>query len=260
MSQPLILMATLPYEKGRRSAWNGGALERPEVKHGETVISEIVGESVLISYELKKASYGEWVDGINRLYKHTDGINEGNADAVWAIVKSQFNVNKVPNSYYMPIVKRLLYVKGWGDFWDIFTIVEDQSGFGYMGGTGCGSLIHDLRFHKVMGVKEELGASATPGTQDHLKWVLATLLFSHMLGEVKGIRQGNKRLREAVAEDDIFVTLNARPMCQATVHCHGAHGYPVRNGKIEDTSCTKCAKKLGVTANAAGRRKAGAHV
>ncbi len=172
-----------------------------------------------------------------------------NVDAILEIMAGALSETNVPNRFVIPVIDNLLSVKGWYNYYQNFTILDDQRGFGYMGGAGCGKLIHDLTFSKILGVNPELTG---------VRRTLAAMQFNGMLGEVKEIRRTNKHLREALAEDHIFVTLNARPMCQATVRYRNAHGYPVVNGATADCSCTKCCKKLNVVPDAAGRRRAGA--
>lgn len=234
---------TIPYEE--KSVYGGG-LRRPTVYYNEKLIKDVPDKEIVMGFRIGKGG-----EGFHSLCNHAEVIKTKNADAVWALVKDQFDVNKVPGQYAVLVIYAMLNAKGWNNLYDLFEILENQTGFGWMGGTGCGRLVHDLTFHKVLGVKAEHAGAG-------LKWVLATLLFSSMLGKVKGVRQEHKHLRDRLKEDEVFVTLAAKPKCQATVHYHGAHGYPLLGIKADEISCKKCAKKLGLEPNARGRRMAGA--
>ncbi len=243
----------LPYEK---DGYRGHGFRRPSVYSGERVLSEVEddGTGDLGSVTIEFEEDGKGWDGKPRtdfghLATRWQVITEKNVDAILELFAGALNEKSVPTRWTLPLVELLLRCKGWANLYDNFDILDDQTGFGYMGGTGCGRLIHDLRFSKILGVKPSLKG---------IRRTLAAMCFNGMLGAVKDIRQENKHLREALTEDQVFVTMNAKPTCQATVAYHNAHGYPVVNGSSVDCSCTKCAKKLGVVANAAGRRRAGA--
>ncbi len=122
-----------------------------------------------------------------------------------------------------------------------FDLLGNQKGFGFMGGTGCGRLIHDLTFTKILGPKKGLKG---PLAETAVYW------FAAMLGTTKHLREETKHLRDAIKEEDLFVTVGAFPGCQRTVKNYHAIGYPVKGIKaLEGMTCKKCRKAHGLKEN-----------
>jgi hypothetical protein len=233
----------LPYT--RRSRHSDSPMQRPYLHNAYKVVSEIVGESVTISFEqgVLKGESGR-VD-FGHLTTFPRVITEKNVDAVLELVGDELDVNRKPDLHTLPVVEALLTAKGWNNDRENYDMLDGQEGWGFMGGTGCGALVHKLRYTKVLGVKpEHVG----------VRRVLAAMQFNAWLGQVKAIRAENAHLREAVSADELFVTYNAHPICQATVRHFHARGFLVGKAGAEHCSCTKCAAKLGITAN---RRRKG---
>jgi hypothetical protein len=244
MEEAMKFTVELLYEKPR--GWS--QFRRPYINPGEKVLSEVKDKSVTIEFELKPGYSPTHVEGIERLADHPSLVTKDNVLAVWAIIKRAFSVNKVPYRGHGPLLHRMTDALGYFNYESLFEIIYNQEGWGFMGGTGCGTLVHKLKFHKIMGVKPELTKSVTAATKNTLGvvWALASLRFNLILGEVKAVRLANKHLRDTVKEEDIFVTLEARPICQATVAYVGAHGYCIRGAQENAITCTKCAKKLNL--------------
>lgn len=228
---------TLPYESQRvyRNGEPAVMMVRPRVGDGLKVVKDVVDKHVVVSFEVKKdtTSFGH-------LTGFPGVITAKNVDAVLELVEHLLDATRVPNKYDLRVVTQLLVMKGWGLVEDNYDVLYDQEGWGYMGGTGCGTLIHKLRFNKILGV-----LPALTGVQR----TLAAMQFNGWLGEVKAIRAERSHLRESVTEDELFVTLGAHPICQNTVAYVGARGFPVKAATEQHCSCTKCADKLGITAS-----------
>lgn len=160
-------------------------------------------------------------------------ITPENIDAVLEIVieKVEYFFGRYDLALLNTLVKK--YNLGWED---IFEIDRNQKGFGFMGGTGCGQNIHHLTYDKVLGVKSGLEPKIEK---------LATTFFAGLLGERLKLRESKKYLRENIKEEDVYVTINAKPDCQRTVNYTKAHGFPLKGTKAENITCLKCAKKFG---------------
>jgi hypothetical protein len=226
---------TLPYT--RRGRYSDSPRQRPYLHNAYTVVSEVVGESVTVSFEQEvcKAD-GNRVD-FGHLAHHPRAITVKNADAVLELVAGVLGEGKMLDEYTLPVVETLLAAKGWGSDRANYDMLDGQEGWGFMGGTGCGQLVHKLLFTKVLGVNPELTG---------VRRTLAAMQFNGWLGQVKAIRNESKHLRDAVTEDQLFVTYNAHPICQASVHYHSARGFLVSAATEATCSCSKCAAKLGI--------------
>lgn len=197
-------------------------------------------------YEYPEA-YGKWHEisrtakGINISFEvpyHIDVLSEivgtitsKNVKAIWAAIRSEF-VDKVGYRGYENILRQISYTLGYNDFDSLFTILYDQKGMGFMGGTGCGTKIHHLTYNKITGV--------LPGL-DPLITEVAQAWFNLMLGSLRYTRNEHKHLRDNLREEELFITFGAHPGCQRTVRFVGAQGYPlVRQDK--PITCAKCGK------------------
>jgi hypothetical protein len=252
--------ANRPYatrETYRNREWVTVAM-RPNISHDETVVSETQpndkgrGGVVVVSYDVKveKSAYSGKMEVKNLSLLARDAaevITAENVDAVWELVKTEYAIDAVPNKYYFDVIPAVLRAKGWYDYSSNFVMEFNCEAWGYMGGTGCGQLIHKLLFDKIIAVRPEL-----TGVRKHV----VTLWFSYMLGAVKATRAEHAHLRDTVAEDELFVTLNAHPICQNSVRYVGASGYPVKAATEATCSCSKCAAKLGITCASAKAIKA----
>ncbi len=245
------LQVVIPFEKNAI-----GQLVPPRGFYNERVVS--------VDHEAKNAIVEFGLEGpadTSSLVTRPQAVTEKNVDEIWNIIRiaPELSVNRTPSRYTMDLITHLLSAKGWANLYDLFDVLPNQKGFGFMGGTGCGRLVHDLVYDLATGVKPELAAIGKIGSEAHMKWQLATLMYSGMLGHVQQVRQDNKHLRDRLAEREVFVTLRARPTCQQSVAYVTAHGYPLPGGETRavDLSCTKCAKHLKLPVNAVGRRRAG---
>lgn len=165
-------------------------------------------------------------------------INKDNADDIFRLYKQYIGNRSYRMKNTMVIIHTLLKIyNGSGSYSAVFNILENQKGFGYMGGVGCGKNIHHLTFDKIIGVKENLFKNEKE---------LAEFWLAGMMDVLREIREGKKYLRDVIAEKDLFVSLNARPDCQETVAHVDAHGFPIKNGDIKDITCKKCLKKGSV--------------
>jgi hypothetical protein len=241
---------TLPYEEDK--VWSTHGLRRPSVYSGERIESEVLGVSVTVSFEFDQYSVDCY--GFGHLSTRPEVINESNVDAILKLfsgakARRHFGEDVVPSKWTLPVVGRLLSAKGWGNSMDLYDVLFDQEGFGFMGGSGCGRLLHKLHYTKVLSVKPSLKG---------VRRTLAAMQFNGWLGEVKEIRDDNKHIREALTENDLFVTWSARPICQDSVHHWGARGFLLEGAGPDQCTCTKCAKKLGITVNANLRKRQGA--
>ena len=253
----MLLTTVVPYEKDR---WSDKR-RRPTFSYDVKVTEdhpELPEPHVVIEWELEDRRDEYTPRGLSTLADYPEVITKANAHLIWPLVKRGFPVDKVPYRSHMTVIHKLLDINGWSNLYDIFTIHDNEQGWGFMGGTGCGRLIHHLTFSKVLGVREDVAQDIKKSPKHWVKWHLATVLFTSMLGEVKQVREDRKYLRDAIKEDELFVTLHAKPDCQETVRYVGAQGYVVRGAGLERCSCTKCAKKLGVAVDNRGRRMAGA--
>jgi len=181
-------------------------------------------------------------------------VTPENAAFVWKQVKSLNDLTKSPlYKKYTNILSCLIQnlSKGGNSFYnnDVWATTLNLSGYGYMGGTGCGKLIHHLHYNRLDGVSSK----ATGILRE-----IAQARFDQMREAVETIHQENKHLREGIEKKALVITFDAHPTCQATVRYHSAYGYPVGSATQETVGCTKCAKKLGITANAQQRKNAGA--
>lgn len=160
-------------------------------------------------------------------------ITPKNVKAVWAAIRHEF-VDKVGYRMYGAILANVLEALGAGyNFYTVYELLKDQKGLGFMGGTGVGNKIHNITYTKVVGVKSGL---------DPLVTEVAQAWFNLMLGELKYTRKETKHLRDAVAEDELVLAINAKPECQATVRYVGAKGYPVRQQSKARVTCAKCSE------------------
>ena len=228
------MLLNLPYEKHPWMSF----LKPPTFYSGERLVKDDAERNIrTIEIEVNQ-------NQLSRLQGHTEQlITVDNADEVWEAIKKAFDVNRTAWFPYGVIFTRLLAVKGWLNYGELYNIEYDQIGYGYMGGTGCGRLVHEISYSKIVSVKYDSIA-------DPRKWVWAQLLFKCMAGEVKALRDHNKHLRENIEEKDIFVTLNARPTCQKTVAYRGARGFLLKSGGLKHLTCIHCAKNLGVKVEA----------
>lgn len=225
---------TLSYVRGR---WNDSPRVRPSVYYDETVVSEVKGESVTISFEQgaipanSRSTFGHFAT-------RPSAITKENVDTVITLLAAQLSESTLVDKSTGLVVDHLLASKGWGHDRENFDMLDNQEAWGFMGGTGCGNLIHRLSFTKVLGVKPSL-----TGTRR----ILAAMQFNGWLGQVKAIRDENKHLRDLVTEDQLFVSYNAHPICQSSVNHWSARGFVVGSATESNCSCSKCAKKLGIS-------------
>jgi hypothetical protein len=185
---------------------------------------------------------GETVDGkwdvnlptlfINNAYEL---IDKDNADDIFKLYKQYIGNKSYRMKNTMSIIGALLKIYNGSDSYSaVFNILENQKGYGYMGGVGCGKNIHHLTFDKIIGVKENLFKNEKE---------LAEFWLAGMMDVLREIREGKKYLRDVIAEKDLFVSLNAKPDCQVSVAHVDAHGFPIKGATVKDITCKKCLKK-----------------
>lgn len=159
-------------------------------------------------------------------------INEDNADDIFKIYKEYITNHSYMLKLTISVINSLLKIYGeYNSYLAVFNIIENQKGYGYMGGVGCGKNVHHLTFNKIVGIKDGLPIKVNE---------LAEFWLAGMLYVLKDIRKNKKYLRDIIAEQDLFVTLNAKPDCQKTVAHVNAHGFPIKGATIKNITCKKC--------------------
>jgi len=160
-------------------------------------------------------------------------INKENVDDLFTIFEQSIShINYITERIELAKVFLSFYGE-YDSYTAVFEILKDQKGYGYMGGTGCGTKIHHLTFDKIVGVKEGLPKKVER---------LAEIWLAGMLGIISKIVADKKYLRDAIKEEDLFVTLNAHPDCQNTVRYVEAQGFPIEGVSVENITCKKCLK------------------
>jgi hypothetical protein len=163
-------------------------------------------------------------------------INKDNADDIFNIYKKYVGTSSYKMKKSLPVIFALLniYTNKNFSYDSIFNILKNQSGYGYMGGVGCGKNIHKLTFDKIIGVKSGLSKEVNE---------LAEFWLAGMMEQLYEIRKNKKYLREVIEEKDLFVALNAKPDCQETVAHVNSQGFVIKNATKKDITCKKCLKK-----------------